>query len=93
MMRPVRGVTVASISMKYFNEMVNSFSYADSPFNSNNIMIDSGSDISSVWNQDMFTCMKPCRLKQCTPVGSAPLSVQAIGVIRCNLGSYVDCHG
>ena len=41
----------------------------------------------------MFTYMKPCDLKQCTPVGSTPLSVQAIGVIRFNLGSCVDCHG
>ena len=32
-------------------------------------------------------------MKQCTPVGSTPLSVQAIGVIRFNLVSYVDCHG
>ena len=41
----------------------------------------------------MFTCMKPCSLKQCTPVGSTPLSVQAIGLISFNLGSYVDIHG
>ena len=27
------------------------------------------------------------------PVGSTPLSVQAIGVIRFNLGLYVDSHG
>ena len=37
--------------------------------------------------------MKPCSLKQCTPVGSTPLSVQAIGVIRFDLESYVDSHG
>ena len=92
-MRPLRGVTVASISMKAFHEMVNSISYADSPFNVDNILIDSGSNISFVWNQDMFTCMKPCDVKHCTPVGSTPPSVQAIGVVRFNLGSYVDCHG
>ena len=35
-----------------------------------------------------------CRdLKQCTPMGSTPLSRQTISVIRFNLGSYVDCHG
>ena len=37
--------------------------------------------------------MKPSSLKQCTPVGSTPLSVQAIGVIRFKLGSYVDYQG
>ena len=73
--------------------MVNTLPYAESPFDPDNILIDSGSDISLVWNQDMFTCMKPCALKQCTPVGSTPLSVQAIGVIWSNLGSSVDCHG
>ena len=41
----------------------------------------------------MFTCMKPCKLKQFTPVGSAPLLIQAIGVICFNLGSYIDSHG
>ena len=81
-----RGITVASIDMKTFNEMVNTLPSAQSPFDPDNILIDSGSDISLVWNQDMFTCMKPCDLKQCTPVGSTPLSVQAIGVMRFNLG-------
>ena len=37
--------------------------------------------------------MEPCSLKQRTPMGSTPFSMQAIGVIRFNLGSYVDCHG
>ena len=37
--------------------------------------------------------MEPCSLKRCTLVGSTPLSIQAIGVIRFNLGSYVDSHG
>ena len=92
-MRPLRGVTVASISMKAFHEKVNSFSYADSPFNPDNIFIDSGSDIILVRRQDMFTCMKPCDLKQCTPMGSTPPSVQAIGVVWFDLESYVDCHG
>ena len=92
-MWPIMGVTVASISMKAFLEMVNSFSYADSPFNSNKILIDSGSDISLVWNQDTFSCMKPFDLKQFKPGGSTPLLVQAIGMVSFNLGSYVDCHG
>ena len=92
-MKPVRGVTVASITMKTFNEMVNTLPPAESPFDPDSILIDSGSDITLVWNRDMFTCMKPCDLMQCTPVGNALLSVQAIGVIRFNVGSYVDCRG
>ena len=41
----------------------------------------------------MFSSMKPCDMKQCTLVGSTPLSVQAINVLRFKLGSYVDSHG
>ena len=88
-----RGITVASIDMKTFRDMVNTLPSAESPFDPDNMLIDSGSDISLVWNQDMLTCMKPCSLKQCTLVGSTPLSVQAMGEIRFNLGSCVDCHG
>ena len=91
-MKLVRGVTVASITINAFNEMVNNFSCADLPFNHDNPLIDSGSDMSLVWSQDMFTRMKPCDLKQLTPVGKTPLSMLAIGVVRFNLGSYVDCH-
>ena len=54
------------------------FPYADSPFNQENILIDSGSNISLVWNQDLLTYIKPYELKQCTPVGITPLSVHAI---------------
>ena len=41
----------------------------------------------------MFTCIQPCSLRQCTPVGSTSLAVQSVGTIRFNLGSYVDSHG
>ena len=41
----------------------------------------------------MFTCIQPCSLQRCTPVGSTPLTVQGVGTIRFNLGSYVDSHG
>ena len=41
----------------------------------------------------MFTCIQPCSLQHCTPVGITPLSVQGIWAIRFNLGSYVDSHG
>ena len=37
--------------------------------------------------------MTPCSLQRCTPVGSTPLTVQGVGAIRFNLGSYVDSHG
>ena len=87
-----RGITFPAMDMKTFRELVN-LPPAQSPFDPDHLLIDSGSDISLVWNDNMFTCIKPCSLKQCTPVGSTPLSVQAIGVIRFNLGSYVDSHG
>ena len=88
-----RGSTVTSPDMKTFRDMVNTRPSAESPFDPDHILIDGGSDISLVWNQDMFTCMQPRSLKQCTPVGSTPLSVPAIGVIQFNFGSYVDCYG
>ena len=87
-----RGITYPAMDMKTFRELVH-LPPAQSPFDPDHLLIDSGSYISLVWNENMFTCFKPCRLKQCTPVGSTPLSVQAIGVIRFNLGSYVDSHG
>ena len=87
-----RGITIPAMDMSAFRELGN-LPLAQSPFDPDHILIDSGSNISLVWNEDMFTCMEPCSLKQCTPVGSTPLSVRAIGVIRFNLGSYVDCHG
>ena len=58
-----RGIIFASIDMKTFNGMMNTLPPAESPFVPEKILIDSGSDISLVWNQDMFTCMKPCKLK------------------------------
>ena len=41
----------------------------------------------------MFTCIQPCSPRQCTLVGSTPLSLQGTGAIRFNSGSYVDSHG
>ena len=58
-----RGITVASIDIKTFRDMVNTLPSAESPVDPEYILIDSGSDISLVWNQDMFTCMKPCSLQ------------------------------
>ena len=87
-----RGISFPAMSMKQFNELVN-LPPAQSPFDPDNIFIDSGSDISLVWNQDLFTCIQSCSLKQCTPAGNTPLSLQGIGAIRFNLGSFVDSHG
>ena len=81
-----RGITFPAMDMSTFRELKN-LSPAQSPFDPDHLLIDRGSDISLVCNEDMFTCMEPCSLKQCTPVGNTPLSVQAIGVIRFNLGS------
>ena len=64
-----KGIIFPAMSMKQFNELVN-LPPAQSPFDPDNILIDSGSHISLVWNQDMFTSIRPCSLKQCTPVGS-----------------------
>ena len=80
------GITFPSMHMKSFNKIVNTLPPAQSPCDPDNILIDIGSSVSLVWNQDMFTCMKPCKLKQCKLVGSAPLSKQAIGVIGFNFG-------
>ena len=69
-----RGISFPAMTMEQFNDLVN-LPPAQSPFDPDHLLIDSGSDISLVWNENMFTCMEPCSLKQCTPVGSAPLKV------------------
>ena len=69
-----RGITFPAMDMKTFRELV-TFPPAQSPFDPDHLLIDSGSDISLVWNENIFTCMEPCILKQCTSVGSTPLSV------------------
>ena len=37
--------------------------------------------------------VEPCSLKSCTPVGSTPLNIHSVGVVRFCLGSYVDHLG
>ena len=86
------GITFLAMSMEQFNELVN-LPPDQSPFDPDNILIDSGSDISLAWNQGMFTCRQPCSLQRCTPVGSTPFTFQSVGAIRFNLGSYVHSHG
>ena len=80
------------MSMEKLNDLVN-LPPSQSPFHPDHLLIDSGSDISLAWNQDMFTCMQPYSLRQCTPVGSTPLAVHGVGTITFNLGPYVDSHG
>ena len=87
-----RGITFPGMDLEKFNELVN-HPPAQSPFDPDHLLIDSGSDISLAWNEDMFTCIQPCSLQQCAPVGSTLLAVQGVGTIRFNLGSYVDYHG
>ena len=70
-----------------------SLPHSHSPVEPLNFFIDSGSDISLCWNYDLFTFVEPCDLKSCTPMGSAPLSIHGVGVVRFFLGSYVDHLG
>ena len=92
MNRGDRGISFPAMSMEKFNELVN-LPPAQSPFDPDHLLIDSSPDIGLAWNQDIFTCIQPCCLRQCKPVGSTPLAVQGVGTIRFNLGSYVDSHG
>ena len=56
-----RGVSVGAMTLPAFNEMVNTLPHADAPFPPRNFLIDSGSDISLSWNQDMFSVMTKCQ--------------------------------
>ena len=69
--------------------------HSHSPVQPLNFLIDSGSDISLCWNYDLFTFVEPCSMKSyaCIPVGSTPLNVHVVGVVRFCLGSCVDHLG
>ena len=67
--------------------------HSHSPVQPLNFLIDSGSDISMCWNYDLFTFVEPCSMKSCIPVGSTPLSIHGVGVVRLCLGSYADHLG
>ena len=77
--------------MERFNDMVN-LPPAQSPFDPDNSLIDSGSDISLAWNQDMFTCIQPCSLRQCTPVGSVAIQDLASALTHRREGRTVHGH-
>ena len=75
-----RGITFPAMSMKQSNDLGNLPS-SQSPFDPDNILAGSGSDISLVWNQDIFTCIQPCSLlgKAPTPKGALlPQRIEAV---------------
>ena len=80
------------MTVKRYDELL-SLPHSHSPTEPLNFLIDSGSDISLCWNYDLFTFVEPCSLKSCTPVGSTPLNIHSVGVVRFCLGSYVDHLG
>ena len=83
------GAVVAAMTAEQYDELLQ-LPYSHSPVEPLNFLIDSGSDISLCCNYDLFTFVEPCDLKSCTPVGSTPLSIHGVGVVRFCLGSYVD---
>ena len=86
------GLAVATMIVERYDELL-SLPHSHSPTEPLNFLIDSGSDISLCWNYDLFTFVEPCSLKSCTPVGSTPLNIHSVGVVRFCLGSYVDHLG
>ena len=80
------------MTVQRYDELL-SLPHSHSPTEPLNFLIDSGSDISLCWNYDLFTFVEPCSLKSCTPVGSTPLNIHGVGVVRFCLGSYVDHLG
>ena len=77
------------MTVQQYEELL-SLPHSNSPTEPLNFLIDSGSDISLCWNYDLFTFVELCSLKSCTPVGSTPLNIHGVGVVRFGLGSYVD---
>ena len=86
------GPAAAAMTVERYDELL-SLPHSHSPTEPLNFFIDSGSDISLCWNYDLFTFVEPCDLKSCTPVGSTPLNIHGVGVVRFCLGSYVDHLG
>ena len=67
--------------------------HSHSPVEQLDFFLDSGPDISLCWNYDLFTFVESCDFKSCTPVGSTPLSIHGVGIVRFCLGSDVDHLG
>ena len=87
------GPGVAAISVAGVQNMVDSLSGAESVFLPDKWLIDSGSDISICYNYDLFSCIGPADIEKCTPLGSTPLPVQGMGVVKICMGSYMDHNG
>ena len=68
-----RGITMPSMDMSAFRPLVN-LPPTQSPFDPDHLLIESGSDISFVWNQDMFTGILWVEMFSCE---------QASGCTRC----------
>jgi len=86
------GSAVAAMTAERYDELLN-LPHSHSSVEPLNFSIDSGSKISLCWNYDIFSFVKPCDLESYTPLGSTPLKVNGVGVIRFCLGSYVDHLG
>ena len=80
------GAAVAAMTIQRYDELLK-LPHTHSPVAPLNFFTDSGSDISLCWNYDLFTFVEPCDLKSCTPVGSTPLSIHGVGVVRFGLWS------
>ena len=83
---------VAAMTTERYDELLQ-LPHTHSPVEPLSFFIDSGSEISLCGNYDLFTFVEPCDSKACTPVGSTPLAVNGVDVIRFCLGSYVDHLG
>ena len=86
------GSAVAAMTAERYDELLN-LPHSHSLVEPLNFSIDSGSNISLCWNYDIFSYVKPCDLESYTPLGSTPLKVNGVGVMRLCLGFYVDHPG
>ena len=73
--------------------MVASLSGAESVFLLDELLIDSGSNINICYKYDLFLCIWPSDIEQCTPLGSTPLPVQGKGVVKLCVGNDMDHNG
>ena len=84
---------VAAIDHEVVTSIVNNMPGSHSPCLPMNLLVDSGSTISLVFNYELFTEIGVSDLENCTPVGSTPLPIHGKGTIKFQLGAYVDHLG
>ena len=87
------GPGVAAISVAEVQNMVDSVSGTESVFLPDKWLVDSGSDINTCYNYDLFSYIGLSDIEQCTPLGSTPLPVQGKGVVKMCVGNYMDHNG